>query len=68
MREETRFLRITHDILSFGTVISVLNPVAKLSYNSADVYSWNSLTVNVDKNPACIWDWQDMQFLCTIGQ
>ncbi len=35
---------------------------------SWEVYYWNSLPVNVDKNPARVWDWRDIQFLRGIGQ
>ena len=28
-----------------------------------DVYVWNNQPVNIDENPARVWDWHDIQFL-----
>lgn len=56
---------------SLGTVFGVLALISiAIHYRGATSVStamWNSVPIDVDKSPARIWDWSDLQFLRGIG-
>ncbi|NOJ95228.1 hypothetical protein D7W82_26765 [Corallococcus sp. CA049B] len=54
-----------HRVLAGALVVTALFSVFVhwRASNSYDVHNWNSWPVNVDRNPAHVWDWRDAQFL-----
>jgi hypothetical protein len=50
-------------VVAFAILLGVSGFIHSRGARTMDVYLWNVSPVNVDQNPARLWDWSDPQFL-----